>query len=279
MRRALSLCVILASCTEPELVTRGLPSGDGVVAEVHLHQYAFGSHAAAGFLRRAIPYRRELDEQLVHFLPEATARDGDCRLDLPTQCSPACDGATQYCEQSQCRSYAPLQFHDGGPITITGSSVVDPITLTFDSNIPGYRSGRAASAPLFGASDRLKIDVPSGAWSFSTEVVAPLMPELQTTLRLPTSGPLRVAWRPVSSSIAIRITVAAQNGAGGSIACVYDDDRGEAVIPEELIARLPAPPRSVDFSVERFERRFPVIAPGKIAVVTVASTHVVATDD
>jgi hypothetical protein len=277
MRPALVLCAVFASCSESELSPRGLEGGDGVVAEVHLHQYALGSHSAAGFLRASIPYRRELDEQLVHFLTEPTARDGDCRLDVQTQCSPVCDGATQYCDRSQCRPYTPLQFLDGGPVTITGSSVVSPITLTFDARIPGYRSGRLASAPLFSVGDRLIIDVPSGLWAFHAEVVAPPTPELLTSFALPASGPLRVTWRAVSSSIAIRISVAAQNGADGSITCVYDEDRGEALIPEAFVSALPPKPRAVIFSIERFERRMPAVAPGKFAVVTVASTHVVET--
>jgi hypothetical protein len=275
MRTALSFCVLLASCTASPEPPPPIEEGEGVVAEVHLHQYAFGSHAAAGFLRRAVPYRRELDEQLVHFLPEPTAREGDCRLDLATRCSPACDGAREYCEASQCRPYTPLQFLDAGALTVTGSSAVSPLVLTFDPRIPGYRSGRPATAPIFAAGDRLAIVGPEGPWSFRADVVAPPMPMPSTALDLPASGAMRVAWAKVSSAIAIRISVAGHDGAGGSIACVYDEDRGEAVIPESFIARLPPPPRSVNLSLERFERRSPAVAPGRIAVITVASTHVV----
>jgi len=273
MRRALPLAVMIASCGSED-APRPFEPGSGIVAEVHLHQYAFGSHAAAGFLNSHVAYRRELDEQLVHFLTEPTQRDGDCRLDLPTRCSPTCDGATQYCELSQCRPYTPLRFLDAGPVVIRGSSIASPIELTFDARIPAYVSGRASTAPLFAAGDRLTIEVPRGAWSFKSEVIAPPMPEPLTPLKLPTSGPLRVEWKAVSSSIAIRISVAANTGASGSITCVSDVDRGVSVIPASLLARLPPAPRSVSWALERFERRFPRVAEREMAVVTVASTHV-----
>ncbi len=278
MRRALPFLVLLASCSS-ELAPRTFGPGEGVVAEVHLHQYASGSHAAAGFVRTHVPYRRELDEQLVQYASEPDARDGDCVLDLPSRCSPTCDGNREYCEGGACRAYTKLHFEDGGPVIVEGSSVVSPLTLTFDPRIPAYRSGRSANAPIFAAGDRLTIAAPSGQWAFRSEVVAPPIPEVTSTLRLPASGPLRIEWKQVSSSIAIRITAAARTGEGGTITCISDVDHGAATVPEVLLARLPPPPRDVTFSIERFERRFPSVGAREKVVVTVAATHVLETTD
>lgn len=264
MRRLL-IASFLIGCSSEELVARA----PGVVAEVHLHQYDFGSHAAAGFIEGRVPFRDELDEMLVNFAVPPALVEGACRLSVPQLCSPTCAGGTHYCSEGQCLPYQQLQFRDEGPVIVTGSSHVEKLTLTFNARARSYYADRPFSAPLFAAGDLLTIE----AATFRAEVRAPARPNLLTPLLLPSEGPYRVEWEPGQGTIALKLHAAAPNGAAASIVCI-DEDRGSITVPASMLARVPPPPRTVQLEVERRARRRIPLLGDDLAVVTLAATVV-----
>lgn len=261
--RTLLLAALAVSCSTETLV----PRKDGVVAEVHLHQYELGSHATAGFVRAPVPVREELDEMLIHFATPATSVEGVCKLELPPNCTPSCPGDTEYCSEGRCVPYKPLQFENGGPVRVLGSSSAKDFTLIFDPRNGRYRSDLAPTVPLYAAGDRLRIE----ADTFAAELVAPAMPVVHTPLVIP-EGAYELRWDKGDGQIAARLYAVSPSGAAAFIVCL-DDDRGTMTLPASMIARLPAPPRTVTLNVERRARRKIQLAAGKLAVITVAATY------
>lgn len=257
------------ACTSEVLTARD----DGVTAEVHLHQYERGSHASAGFIEGKVPFRAELVEQLVHFALPPTAREGVCRLDVPSVCEPTCNGESQYCNHGTCEPFTPLRFEDGGTVRVAGSTV-GPITLTFDERVRIYRSDRSPLQPLYAGGDRLTIDA-TGRWPIHAEVVAPAMPSLLTPLIF-SEGAFDIRWdtpRSRDNQIHLQLVAVGKTGAAVYINCL-DDDRGTLTIPASMMARVPPPPRWLQLEVERRARKTVRVASGGLAVVTVAATLV-----
>ncbi len=256
---------LVVACSSEALIARD----PGVVAEVHLHQYDFGSHAAAGFISSRVPYREELDEMLVNFAVPPALIEGPCRLGVPQTCSPTCAGGTHYCSNGQCLPYQQLQFRDEGPVVITGSSHAEKITLSFNARSSAYYADRPFSAPLFAAGDLLTVDTAL----FRAEITAPARPNLITPLLLPSEGAYKIEWEPGKGTIALRLNVASPSGAAAAIVCIADD-QGAITIPASMMARVPPPPRTVQLEVERRARRRIPLLGDDLAVVTVASTVV-----
>ena len=257
---------MLALACSSEVLT---PRDEGVAAEVHIHQYERGSHASAGFIRSKVPYRPELDEQLVHFALPPNAVEGSCRLDIPTPCTPTCNGQSEYCSHGACVPFTPLQFENGGPVSVTGSSI-GPIALTFDERLRIYRSDRSPLQPLYAGGDHLVVDA-VGEWPIHAEVVAPAMPSLVTPLILPV-GAFTLQWeQPLAGEISVLLVAVGKNGDTVYIRCL-DADRGALTIPASMMARVPPPPRWLQLEVQRRTRQRIRLGSGGLAVVTVAST-------
>lgn len=242
------LAAILLSCSSEELT----PRVSGVVAEVHLHQYDFGSHAAAGFIDTRVPYQDELDEVLVNFVIAPALVDGGWQLTIPSICTPACPGDTHYCSGSRCLPYQQLRFQNGGPVVVTGSSHVSPVTLAYNPKTRVYQSDQPFSTPVFRPGDRLTIES-SGPWPFRAELVAPRVPTRSRRCCFPPRA-------PTASS-------------GAFITCIAEDT-GASTIPAAMMARVPPPPRFVQLDLERRARQKVVIRSGELAVVTLAATLV-----
>ncbi len=270
--------IALAACTsDPEAPRVEAPVGEpGITAEVHVHQYAGGSHLSAGFVERAVPYRPELDEQLVHFHDAYAAREGVCSLTISSRCSPTCDGTREFCALGGvCKAYEPLRFLDGGPVVVRGAPFADPIHLSFDPGGGYYVSDRPGTEPVFIGGETLRVEVPGGRWALSTEIEAPIPIAVTSPVApvlVPAEGPLRVAWPVARGSVVVRLHASNKLGDWASIACT-DEDRGELEIPAALIARLPPPPRDQSVELIRFHRKLlPLPRPGEQAAVIAAST-------
>lgn len=260
--------LIVASCASERLAPRRLD--DGVVAEVHLHQYripfsSIGSHAAASFVDKPVPFRDELDEMIVHVALPPVMREGPCRLDVPSICAPTCQSDREYCNHGKCEPFTPLTFLDHGPVTIAGGSHGE-MKLAYSGGT--YRSGRSSLQPIFAEGDRLTI----ATATFTAHAIAPAMPVLETPLVIP-DGAYELRWARGEGQIAIRLTAVSPGGAAAFISCL-DDDKGAMTIPASLIARLPRAPRTLQLDVERRNRQRIRLPRGHLAVVTVASTLV-----
>jgi hypothetical protein len=264
------VALLIAGCTSEVSVPREVQA-EGVVAEVHIHQYERGSHASAAFVHTKVPFREELDEMLVHFAVAPDARDGVCRLDTPSVCEPTCPGETQFCDRGVCKPFAPLRFENGGLVRVTGSSLA-PINLTFDDRLRIYRSDRSPIQPLYVAGDRLHVEA-DGQWPIRAEITAPAMAKVTTPLLLPTAS-WPVTWSDApDGQVVVRLLTVGKSGESVYITCL-DSDRGSLTIPASMMARLPGAPRWIQLEVERRHRERLPLGNGRFAVVTVATTWV-----
>lgn len=271
------LSVALAACSGDRAAPRQEPAGaSGITAEIHVHQYPGGSHLTAGFLERPVPFRPELDEQLVHFHDTYAAREGECALTVSSRCTPTCDGDREFCALGgTCTPYEQLRFLDGGPVVVRGAPFADPIRLTYDAAGAYYVSDRPSTEPVFIGGETLRVEVPGGPWALTTEIEAPI-PAAPTSpvapLHVAADAPLRVEWPIARGSVMVRLHASNKLGEWANVACT-GEDRGFAEIPRALIARLPAAPRDLTLELIRFHRKLlPLPRPGEQAAVIVAAT-------
>ncbi len=247
------------------------PADAGVtelVGEVHLHQLPGGSHAWTSFLGQSIPVAAATKDSITEIDTAATTEEGPCTLYVAPDCAPACLGTTFCFAPDICQQFPQWTYIDGGPVQVTGSTLVPLIRMWWNAGADAYDSDPAPGGPqLFAGGDKLHIVGGMGDLAFEQDVQAPtavdlITPDPSTDFHL-ASGAIEVTWRAESSgSIEILVISQASSGASAQIRCVTTDT-GELTVPADLAVALPPPPRQTSFQILRNVVRIaPLARPG-----------------
>lgn len=277
MRSAALIVFALLGCShasEAPTVT----ASSGIVADIHVHQFADGSHLTAGFVDQGVPLHDDLDDQLAQYVLDPVARDGACALYVTFRCDPICPGDSSYCSATNvCSPYTPKQYLDAGVVTVLGAARAPVIHMQFQPNGRYYLADVPPTRPIFDGGESITVDVPAGRFGLHATATAPHAPVIAspTTLHV-TGAPLVVSWAGKEGRVAVRLIVSTKSGDGAELACVVDDTGG-FTLPASLLSKLPPAPRDLHLEVDRFVRTVvPLERAGESASLYVASTDYVA---
>jgi hypothetical protein len=249
-----------------------------LVGEVHIHQFPRGSHAWATFLDAPVPLSAQKGDSITELDTAPTKIDGPCVLYQTPVCSPNCTGATYCSAADTCSPLSPPTYVDGGEVDVTGSQLVPTVRLWAEGAQASYRSDPAPGAvQLFAGGELLAFADTTASFAFTGQLPAPVavavtQPDMTQPLHLPASGPLPLAWVTEHTDEMV-VRVYASSTATGQSAYIRCDtsDTGALTVAADLVAGLPAPPRSTRLEIERTEVRiFSTDRPG-IGVLTHAA--------
>jgi hypothetical protein len=210
---------------------------DSLYGEVHIHQFAEGSHLSALFVRTPVAAAAVDGDEILPSLPP-NARDGACTL---TQLDPAALPSVP-------------ALSEAGVVHLDGDRAVE---LVWDGALMGYRLSQplSLSAPAFAGGVTVQVTGDGGAApAFAGSVTTPPPLELTTprALALGDVGDLAIAWMPAHADVVtIDLVVSTDDGRAAQIHCVADDAAGALAVPRTLLSGVPARPRDLQLMVSR----------------------------
>ena len=232
-----------------------------LTGEVHLHQFPDGAHAWTAFIEPPLPIQAMHGDSVTEVDTAATSIVGPCTLYMAPTCSRQCSDSSFCYAPNDCANLPSWTYIDGGPVQVTGSSVVPLIRMWWNASAAAYDADPAPGfTHLFAGGDDLELLGGSGPYAFTGDVPAPLpvsliSPDPRADFLLETNGPFEISWvSDHSDEIEILITAYATSGASAEIRCVTTDT-GAFTIPASLMRALPPPPRETRFEIVRNEQR------------------------
>jgi hypothetical protein len=230
--------------------------------EVHLHQFPIGSDQWAAFVDPPVGIHEVQGESITEVDTEATLVDGPCTVFVIPVCVPGCKEGSYCWAAGDCRPFARWSMFDAGSFDVTGSQSQADIRFWFEPSPSRYASAPPAGSDqrLFDGSEPLTLRGGAGVWTAATEVPAPppvLMqsPSPAEPLHFPISGPWEIRWQAGGGDeVDVYLSASAGNAAGVQARCVTGDS-GSFVVPADVVALFPAPPRQVRIELQRAEQR------------------------
>jgi hypothetical protein len=260
-----------------------------LIGELSLHELfpPDWTHAWAAFLDPSGRMPLQNAESVFAVVPEPTPAVGQCEVIGAATCDIACPEDT-VCQWNRCGATKPPKLVDAGAIRITrGHGPLAPMSLAYDADggfylstpNPGpgflFTGGEIVAISFDGGGPlpAIQAQFESPAW---LDVTAPD----SNALRLPTSGPLHVAWSAVHRT-ALELTLNASSTANGDtriIRCTVEDNGAFDVGPE-MLAQLPPPPRRLHFELSRLTRQPAPAGPHQAVLIHGGFTVVVNSDE
>jgi hypothetical protein len=250
---AAALVLWLDGCRHPRPITQ-------LAGEIHIHQFATGGHVGAELVMPPIPLASAGLASLLEIPYAVAATAGACRAVVRPYCSMDCP-PRQFCvARDTCGGWPDEAPTEAGAIDITGGQRTARVDLAWQPDRAMYLPS-PLGASVFTGGELLHVHAAGGALqAFSADIVAPhtlvlTQPEV-APLRLPTVGPLALAWVPDATDntgeIRALLTVDDVQGQATTwIQCEAADGDGSLVVPESLVALLPPPPRNYILEVTR----------------------------
>jgi hypothetical protein len=261
VKALLATSYLVAGCggaTTPRLSTATV---DRLVGEVTIHEFPDWTHAWAVFLTDGVPFAQVRYDSILHPPPHASMQLGACEVIRGPVCHVPC-GSRAYCQaDDHCMPYPERTGIDAGTLSVVGGrGSLEPMTMRFDAASALYDSTPPPGPGLvFAGGEPLTIALEggSGVPASRTTLTTPpplalIAPSLDPFL-LPPAGPLHFSWTPGNAEFLEILLVASSNADASrwtSIRCLTDDG-GDYDMPVDVLATLPAPPRSLHLEVTR----------------------------
>jgi hypothetical protein len=229
------------------------------------------------FLDQPVGLDRVDGGSITDLLYAPTEVEGGCTLYELPRCATTCPTSAYCFAPDTCSPLPQIVEVDGGEIDVTGSTRTPTIRLLSDASGNYQSVPPPGKQPLFAGGDDLTVADTAAGYAFSVVVPAPdavalTSPDPTAPLHLPTSNALALAWQSAGSgSMFVRIYAGSADGTqSASIRC-QTSDTGSLVVPADMIAALPAPPRSTRLEVERAELQIVATARAGVGVLLHAS--------
>jgi hypothetical protein len=238
--RAKGTCLVAVAALGAAACGSGAsPPVSRLYGEVHLHEFPGGTHPGALFVDEPVARATVRGDSVLPPTMAPSARAGACEL---VESGAACP--------APCR---PPAFADAGRVRIDGTRV--PVELALDRESASYLPTvpLAAGTLLFDGGEELIVRGDgAGAPGFAGEVRAPMPLTLRGPMPLTAADGVLVSWAPDrSTAITITLVASTTDGRFAIVTCGAADADGALRVPDELIARLPAPPRDLQLQVSR----------------------------
>ncbi len=225
-----------------------------VYGEVHLHQYASGTHPAALFVAQPVPVAEVQGDSVLPLVDLPSQTDGPCTLVLPSGCPPPCSPGAN--------------FVDAGAVHLRGAEG-GQLDLTYHASLFSYQPVQtlAPGSILFHGGEEVTVSGDGAAapeFHGTIHGAQPLTIDAPASLPVAKGAPFAIAWEPGQAErIRLSLLASTRDGSFATLTCIVPDAPGGFTLPDGLLAGLPPPPRDLSLEVSRDELGFASASQGR----------------